>query len=119
MIETVIGAVTVAASWLVQAFLPSMAKEAVKDYVKDFFKGWIKGAEELAKKPFAQNAVREALNAFIESFEQELKQLNLDKRQMQQYLQPLKQQFIKQPPVLQVLGSAFQGNCRYLDTAIS
>ncbi len=118
MVDPVIGAVTVAASWLVQAFLPDMAKEAVKDYVKDFFKGWIKGAEELAKKPFAQNAVREALNAFIESFEQELKQLNLDKRQIQQYLQPLKQQFIKQPPVLQVLGSAFQGNCRVLDTAI-
>jgi len=118
MVDPVIGAVTVGASWLVQAFLPDMAKEAVKDYVKDFFKGWIKGAEELAKKPFAQNAVREALNAFIESFEQELKQLNLDKRQIQQYLQPLKQQFIKQPPVRQVLGSAFQENCRVLDTAI-
>ena len=44
MVDPVIGAVTVAASWLVQAFLPDMAKEAVKDYVKDFFKGWIKGS---------------------------------------------------------------------------
>jgi predicted NACHT family NTPase len=118
MIDPLIGAVIGVAIWLVKAFLPEMAKEAVKDYVKDFFKGWIQGAEELAKKPFAQNAVREARKAFIESFEQELKQLNLDKKQIQQYLQPLKQQFIEQPPVRQVLGSAFQGNCRVLDTAI-
>ncbi|MEG4628838.1 HEAT repeat domain-containing protein, partial [Microcoleus sp. AR_TQ3_B6] len=117
MVDPVIGAVTVGASWLVQAFLPEMAKEAVKDYVKDFFKGWIQGAEELAKKPFAQNSVREALKAFIESFEQELKQSNLDKKQIQQYLQPLRQ-FLKQPDVRQVLGTAFQGTCKYLDTGI-
>jgi predicted NACHT family NTPase len=46
-----------------------------------------------------------------------LQRSQLDKKQIQQYLQPLKQ-FIKQPPVRQVLGSAFQGKCRVLDTAI-
>ena len=117
MIDPVSLSVITGASWLVQAFLPEMAKEAVKDYVKDFFKDWIKKSEGLATKPFAQNAVREAVKAFIESLEQELKQSGLDEKQIKQYLQPLKQ-FIKQPPVRQVLGSAFQTNCRVLNTHI-
>jgi predicted NACHT family NTPase len=117
MIDPVSLSVIKGASWLVQAFLPEMAKEAVKDYVKDFFKDWIKKSEGLATKPFAQNAVRDALKAFIESFEQELKQSGLDKKQIKQYLQPLKQ-FLKQSPVREVLGSAFQTNCRVLHTAI-
>ncbi|NJK70020.1 MAG: NACHT domain-containing protein, partial [Microcoleus sp. SU_5_3] len=85
--------------------------------LKIFFKGCIKDVEGLAKKPFAQNAVREALKSFIILFEQELVRSGLDKKQLQQYLQPLRQ-FLKQPDVRQVLGSAFQGNCKYLDTGI-
>src|SRR4028119_857475 len=102
---------------LVGPILQELAKAALDDYVKDFFKGCIKDVEGLAKKPFAQNAVRDALKSFIILFEQELERSQLDKKQIQQYLQPLKQ-FIKQPPVGQVLGSAFQANCRVLDTAI-
>ncbi|MEG3957422.1 NACHT domain-containing protein [Microcoleus sp. herbarium2] len=102
---------------LVQPILTEFAKEALDDYLKDFFQDCIKDVEGLAKKPFAKNAVRDALKSFIILFEQELERSHLDKKQIQQYLEPLKQ-FIKQPPVRQVLGSAFQRNCRVLDTAI-
>ncbi|MEG5042594.1 MULTISPECIES: NACHT domain-containing protein [unclassified Microcoleus] len=113
MIETV----SVILGLLVQPILTELAKAALDDYVKDFFKGCIKDVEALAKKPWAKNAVRDALKSFIIFFGQELERSQLDKKQIEQYLQPLKQ-FIKQPPVRQVLGSAFQANCLFLDTAI-
>src|SRR4028118_557442 len=102
---------------LVGPILQELAKAALDDYVKDFFKGFIKDLEGLAKKPFAQNAVREAIKYFIQCFEQELQRSQLDKKQIQQYLQPL-HQFLQQPDVRQLLGTAFQGNCKYLDTGI-
>jgi len=102
---------------LVGPILQELAKAALDDYVKDFFKDCIKDVEGIAKKPFAQNAVRDALKSFIILFEQELERSGLDKKQIRQYLQPLKQ-FVKQPPVPQVLGSAFQRNCQVLNTAI-
>ena len=102
---------------LVGPILQDLAKAALDDYVKDFFKDCIKDVEGLAKKPFAQNAVREAIKYFTQCFEQELLRSHLDKKQIQQYLQPL-HQFLKQPNVRQVLGTAFQGNCKYLDTGI-
>ena len=102
---------------LMSPILTELGKAALDDYVKDFFKDCIKDVEGLAKKPFAQNAVRDALQDFIQSFGEELERSHLDKKQIKQYLQPLKQ-FIKQPPVRQALGSAFQANCRVLDTAV-
>src|SRR4028118_153971 len=102
---------------LVVAMVQELTKAALEDYVKDFFKGFIKDVEGLAKKPFAQNAVREAIKYFTQCFEQELQRSHLDKKQIQQYLQPLRQ-FLKQPDVRQVLGTAFQGNCKYLDTGV-
>jgi hypothetical protein len=104
--------------FVVQPILTELGKAALEDYVKDFFKDWIKDVQGLAKKPFAKDAVRDALKEFRIFFEQELERSGLDKKQIQQYLQPLKQQFIEQPPVRQVLGRAFQENCRVLDTAI-
>ena len=102
---------------LVGPILQDLAKAALEDYVTDFFKDSIKDVEGLAKKPFAQNAVRDAIKDFIILFEQELERSGLDKKQIRQYLQPLKQ-FVKQPPVPQVLGSAFHRNCQVLNTAI-
>jgi hypothetical protein len=102
---------------LVSPILTKFGKAVLEDYLKDFFKGCIKDVEGLAKKPFAQNAVRDAIKYFIQCFEQELLRSGLDKKQIGQYLQPLKQ-FVQQPPVLQVLGTAFQRNCRVLNTAI-
>jgi predicted NACHT family NTPase len=102
---------------LVSPILTELGKAALDDYVKDFFKDCIKDIQGLVKKPFAQNAVRDALKSFIILFEQELERSHLDKKQIEQYLPPLKQ-FIKQPPVRQALGSAFQANCRVLDTHI-
>src|SRR4028118_825881 len=102
---------------LVGPIVQELAKAALDDYVKDFFKGFIKDVEGIAKKPFAQNAVRDLIKYFIQCFEQELQRSQLDKKQIQQYLQPL-HQFLKQPDVRQVLGTAFQGNCKYLDTGI-
>src|SRR4028119_1257642 len=102
---------------LVGPILQDLAKAALDDYVKEFFKGCIQDVEGIAKKPFAQNAVREAIKYFTQCFEQELQRSPLDKKQIQQYLQPLRQ-FLKQPDVRQVLGTAFQGNCKYLDTGI-
>jgi len=102
---------------LVGPILQDLAKAALDDYVTDFFKDCIKDVEGLAKKPFAQNAVLGALKEFLILFEQELERSGLDKKQIRQYLQPLKQ-FVKQPPVPQVLGSPFQSNCLVLNTAI-
>jgi|GEM_PF-901695 HEAT repeat protein len=102
---------------LVGPILQDLAKAALEDYVTDFFKDSIKDVEGLAKKPFAQNAVIGALKDFLILFEEELERSGLDKKQIRQYLQPLKQ-FVKQPPVPQVLGSAFHRNCQVLNTAI-
>jgi predicted NACHT family NTPase len=114
MVETVSAGLV----WLLASpIVAELAKAALDDYVKDFFKGCIKDVEGLAKKPFAQNAVRDAIKSFIIWFEQELERSGLDKKKIKQYLQPLKQ-FLKQLPVRQVLGSAFQANCRVLDTHI-
>src|SRR4028119_1761789 len=113
-----IDPVSASLGWLlVPPILTELGKPALDDYVKDFFKDCIKDVEKLAKKPFAQNAVLGALKDFIILFEQELERSGLDKKQIGQYLQPLKQ-FVKQPPVRQVLGSAFQKNCLVLNTAI-
>ena len=113
-----IDPVSASLGWLlVPPILTELGKAALDDYVKDFFKDCIKDVEELAKKPFAQNAVLGALKDFLILFEQELERSGLDKKQIGQYLQPLKQ-FVKQPPVRQVLGSAFQRNCLVLNTAI-
>jgi len=102
---------------LVGPILQELAKAGLDDYVKDFFKGCIKDVEGIAKKPFAQNAVLGALKDFLIGFEEELERSGLDKKQIRQYLEPLKQ-FVKQPPVPPVFGSAFQRNCRVLNTAI-
>jgi hypothetical protein len=52
--------------WLLASpIVAELAKAALDDYVKDFFKGCIKDVEGLAKKPFAQNAVRDALKSFL------------------------------------------------------
>ncbi|NJR25066.1 MAG: NACHT domain-containing protein, partial [Richelia sp. CSU_2_1] len=102
---------------LVSPILMELGKAALDDYVKDFFKGCIKDVEGLAKKPFARYAARDALKNFIILFEQELQRSHLDKTQIKQYLQPLKQ-FIDRPTVREVLGSVFQANCRVLNTAI-
>jgi len=113
-----IDPVSAGLGWLlVGPILQELVKAALDDYVKDFFKDCIKDVEGIAKKPFAQNAVLGALKDFLILFEEELERSGLDKKQIRQYLQPLKQ-FVKQPPVLQVLGSAFQRNCRVLNTAI-
>ena len=110
--------VSASLGWLlVPPILTELGKAALDDYVKDFFKDCIKDVEGLAKKPCAQNAVLGALKDFLILFEQELERSGLDKKQIGQYLQPLKQ-FVKQPPVPQVLGSAFQRNCQVLNTAI-
>jgi len=113
-----IDPVSASLGWLlVPPILTELGKTALDDYVKDFFKDCIKDVEGLAKKPFVQNAVLGALKDFLILFEQELERSQLDKKQIRQYLQPLKQ-FVKQPPVLQVLGSAFHRNCQVLNTAI-
>jgi len=113
-----IDPVSASLGWfLVPPILTELGKAALDDYVKDFFKDCIKDVEGLAKKPFAQNAVIGALKDFLILFEQELERSGLEKKQIGQYLQPLKH-FVKQPPVRQVFGSAFQRNCQVLNTAI-
>jgi HEAT repeat protein len=113
-----IDPVSASLGWLlVPPILTELGKAALDDYVKDFFKDCIKDVEGHAKKPFAQNAVLGALKDFLILFEQELERSGLDKKQLRPYLQPLKQ-FVKQHPVPQVLGTAFQRNCQVLNTAI-
>ena len=59
--------------------------------------------KELLKNPSLKMLFSVALKDFLILFEEELERSGLDKKQIRQYLQPLKQ-FVKQPPVPQVLG---------------
>ncbi|MGB7057264.1 MAG: HEAT repeat domain-containing protein, partial [Geitlerinemataceae cyanobacterium] len=101
---------------LVGSIVGDLVQDTLKDYVKDFFKDGVKNLETLAQKPFAQNAVKQALTEFSSLFLQQLAQLGADKKQLKTFVKPL-QQFVKEKAVRQTLGTAFDANCQQVDVA--
>ncbi|MDY6938948.1 MAG: HEAT repeat domain-containing protein [Cyanobacteriota bacterium] len=93
-----------------------LAKGALEDYVKDFFIGSIEGFEALAQKPFAKNAVKDALEEFATLFAGELVGAGLGKREIKPFVEPLKA-FVRDKEVRQVLGTAFSADCQQVDGA--
>ncbi len=95
--------------------LTPLAKGALEDYTKDFFKDSIKDFTERFKKEPLQIAVGKALKEFLQLVQQELEDTDLDEEELQQYIKPLRQ-FIQNKTVKETLGSAFQEDCRIIDT---
>jgi predicted NACHT family NTPase len=96
--------------------LKSLAEDSAKDYAKDFFKDCLKNVFRLPEKDVQKEAYLTALEAFLQLFQQELKNANYQEGQIKQYLEPI-QKFIEQPKVAAILGNAFEVNCKSLDTA--
>jgi predicted NACHT family NTPase len=96
--------------------LKSLAEDSAKDYGKDFFKDCLKKVIHLPEKDVQKEAYLSALKEFLQLFQQELKNADYQEGQIKQYLEPI-QKFIEQPKVAAILGSAFEVNCKSLDTS--
>ena len=99
--------------------LKDLAKDAAKDWVKDLFKDCLKDRFEkvvqLMSKDPLDIAAGKALKEFLQLVQQELEDADLDEQELQQYIKPL-EQFIKNKSVKKTLGSAFQEDCKVIDT---
>ncbi|UXE58827.1 MAG: HEAT repeat domain-containing protein [Woronichinia naegeliana WA131] len=96
--------------------LKSLVEDSAKDYAKDFFKDCLKNVFRLPEKDVQKEAYLTALEAFLQLFQQELKNADYQEGQIKQYLEPI-QKFIEQPKVAAILGNAFEANCKSLDTS--
>ena len=96
--------------------LKELAKEAAKDWVKDFFKGLPGGISQRALQSILPTARDKAIKAFLQLVQKELEANGLDKKQVKQYTKSLSQ-FLKNKSVREILGSAFQKDCKNIDTA--
>ena len=107
-----------AITWLTKcAFKPvleELAKEAAKDWVKDFFKGLPEGISKRLLQIILPSARDKAIKGFLQLVQKELEADGLDKHQVKQYTQPLNQ-FLKKESVREILGSAFQRDCKTID----
>jgi hypothetical protein len=105
-----------AAGFVFKPILEDLAQESAKDYAKDFFKDCLKNVFRLPEKDVQKEAYLKALEAFLQLFQQELKNADYQEGLIKQYLEPI-QKFIEQPKVAAILGSAFEVDCKSLDTA--
>ena len=96
--------------------LKELAKEAAKDWVKDFFKGLPSEISQRALQIVLPTARDKAIKAFLQLVQKELEANGLDKKQVKQYTKPLSQ-FLKNKAVREILGSAFQKDCKTVNTA--
>ncbi len=107
-----------AITWLTGfAFKPvleELAKETAKDWVKDFFKGLPEGISKRLLQIILPSARDKAIKGFLQLVQKELEADGLDKHQVKQYTQPLNQ-FLKKESVREILGSAFQRDCKTID----
>lgn len=111
----VIWGVAQAAGFVFKPILEDLAKESAKDYAKDFFKDCLKKVIRLPEKDAQKEAYGKALKEFLQLVQQELEDADYQDVQIKQYTQPLRK-FIAQEAVAAALGSAFEENCRGLDT---
>ncbi|MGK7879898.1 MAG: NACHT domain-containing NTPase, partial [Crocosphaera sp.] len=111
----IVWGVTQAAGSVVRSVMQDLATEGAKDYGKEFFKNSLGKLLKLPEKDVQKEAYGKALKEFLEIFQQQLKNANIDDDQLQIYKQPLKI-FIKDEIVKPILGDAFDINCQILDT---
>ncbi|QIR38301.1 NACHT domain-containing protein [Tolypothrix sp. PCC 7910] len=104
-----------AVGFLVKSILnEDFAKDLAKDYAKDFFKSSLQNTTKIFKEEPIQKAVAEAVNEFLQLVENELKSCQLADDDINKFNQPLKR-FICHKPVKEILGKAFDGDCKRLD----
>jgi HEAT repeat protein len=113
----VIWGVTQAAGFVFKPILEDLAKDAAKDYAKDFFKDCLKKVIHLPEKDVLKEAYGKALKEFLQFFQQELDDADFQEAQIKQYIRPL-DRFTKQEKVETILGSAFEIDCKSLDTHV-
>jgi len=107
--------VTQAVGFVFKPILEDLAKDAAKDWAGDIFKNSVKNVLHLPKKEPLEIAAGKALKEFLELFQQELQDADLDETAVKEYLTPLKR-FLKNDTVKTSLGAAFQAECVTLDT---
>ena len=99
-----------AVGFLAKKVIGELARGAAEDYVKDFFKQCLSNAiSGITNKEPLQKAMAAATKDFLELVEEELKEVDGDESQLDQYIKPL-EQLIKNQSVLAILGSAFDKN---------
>jgi predicted NACHT family NTPase len=113
----VVWGVTQAAGFVFKPILEDLAKDAAKDYAKDFFKDCLKKVIHLPEKDVLKEAYGKALKEFLQFFQQELDDADYQEAQIKQYIKPL-DRFTKQEKVETILGSAFEIDCKSLDTHV-
>ncbi len=113
----VVWGVTQAVELAFKPILEELATEATKDWVKDFFKDCLKNVIRLPSKGHLDISAGKALKEFLQLVQKELKDADLDEQELHKYIKPLKQ-FIKNKSVKETLGSAFQEDCKVIDTEI-
>jgi HEAT repeats/NACHT domain len=113
----VIWGVAKAAGLLAKPILEDFAKDTGKDFAKDFFKDGLKKVIHLPEPNILKEAYGKALKEFLQLMEQELVNANCREEQIREYIEPLKQ-FVRREDVAAALGTAFELNCKSLDTRI-
>jgi len=108
------GVYTVAGFVFTEVLAP-LAKGALEDYVKDFFKDSLKDFTGLFQKDTLQTVVGKALKEFLQLVQQELEDAEVSEEELKAYTKPLNQ-FINDKSIKEILGSAFQSNCKAVDT---
>jgi HEAT repeats/NACHT domain len=102
---------------IVKPILEDFAKDTGKDFAKDFFKDALKKVIHLPEPDILKEAYGKALKEFLQLMEQELVNANCREEQIKEYIEPLKQ-FVRREDILAALGTAFELNCKSIDTRI-
>jgi HEAT repeats/NACHT domain len=106
-----------AAGFIVKPILEEFAKDTGKDFAKDFFKDALKKVIHLPEPNILKEAYGKALKEFLQLMEQELVNVHCQEEQIREYIEPLKQ-FVRREAVMAALGTAFELNCKSIDTRI-
>jgi hypothetical protein len=113
----VIWGVAKAAGLFAKPILEEFAKDTGKDFAKDFFKDGLKKVIHLPEPNILKEAYGKALKEFLQLMEQELVNVDCREEQIREYIEPLKQ-FVRREDVAAILGTAFELNCKSIDTRI-
>jgi hypothetical protein len=113
----VIWGVAKAAGLFAKPILEEFAKDTGKDFAKEFFKDGLKKVIHLPEPNILKEAYGKALKEFLQLMEQELVNVDCREEQIREYIEPLKQ-FVRREDVAAALGTAFELNCKSIDTRI-
>jgi len=110
-----IWGVTQAAGLIFKPILEDLAKDAAKDWAKDLLKGIPGKIFQKLKKEDIEIAAGKAFKELLQLMQKDLEDGELSKDEIEKYTQPIKQ-FIKNPEVNEILGSAFKDDCNAIDS---